>query len=326
VLQHRTQVLKVQRSESKAHAPVADPLDPKAMRADVASLPPEQTLLTSGDYRVAWARAAQVPSLLHEIGRLREIAFRATGEGTGKSLDIDTFDYDYVHLFVWNDNGGEIVGGYRIGLTDELLAATGRQGLYTASLFDYADEALRKITPGLELGRSFVAPNYQRSYSALLLLWKGIAQFVARHPRYKILFGPVSISDTYQSVSKQLMVRFLRIHHASDHYGRLITPRNPFRERRVQGLDDAAVRALLCDEDEVSSVVSEIEPDRKGMPVLLRQYLKFGAKLLAINVDPQFSDVVDGLLMADLTRTDRKILQRYMGDAMPAFLAYHHQK
>jgi putative hemolysin len=321
LLQHRNGPLRSARTNLVHAEPIAPPGDAGAIGADVDCLPADQTLLTSGDYRVAFARAPQIPNLLAEIGRLREITFRATGEGTGKARDIDSFDYDYLHLFVWNTVANEIVGGYRVGQTDILLPVKGRQGLYTSTLFDYSNEALRQITPGLELGRSFVATKYQRSYSPLLLLWKGIGQFIVRHPRYKNLFGPVSISNTYQSVSKQLMVRFLRVHHSSPNAGRLVTPRNSFRERRVGGVGD-----LPSDGEEISSLVAEIEPDQKGIPVLLRQYLKFGAKLLAINVDPQFSDVVDGLLMADLTRTDPTILQRYLGiQGVACFRGYHNQ-
>ncbi|HTL30856.1 MAG TPA: GNAT family N-acyltransferase [Tepidisphaeraceae bacterium] len=324
LLQHRSPQVRSDRQPDTKAEPIAPPGDAIAIRSDVDALPADQVLLESGDYCVIIARVAQIPNLLNEIGRLREIAFRATGEGTGKSRDIDTFDYDYLHLVVWNRSKHEIVGGYRIGQTDVLLAGKGRQGLYTSTLFEYSDEALRRLTPGLELGRSFVSPNYQRSYSSLLLLWKGIGQFVVRNPKYKTLFGPVSISNTYRSASKQLMVRFLRVHHNANAQ-QLVTPKNPFHERRVGGLDDATLATFLDrDGDDLSALVSEIEPDQKGIPVLLRQYLKLGAKLLAINVDPKFSDVVDGLLMTDLTQTDRRVLARYMGDeGLRHFLAFH---
>ncbi|MEO6436362.1 MAG: hypothetical protein ABIP55_11475, partial [Tepidisphaeraceae bacterium] len=90
------------------------------------------------------------------------------------------------------------------------------------------------------------------------------------------------------------------------------------------GLDDAALAALLYDSDDLSELVSEVEPDQKGIPVLLRQYLKFGAKLLAVNVDPAFSDVVDGLLLADLPKAPRRVLEKYMGrEGVETYLAWH---
>ena len=302
---------------------IPPPQNPAALQAEVAGLPADQRLVESGEFAVYFAKASQIPCLLQDIGRLRELTFRLTGEGTGKAVDIDTFDYDYLHLFAWCRKAGEIVGGYRIGQTDLILADKGPQGLYTSTLVDYRPELLRRLTPALELGRSFVAPQHQKAYAPLMMLWKGIGQFILRNPHYRHLYGPVSISKTYQSVSRQLMVRFLRLHHGGK-MEKLVTPHNPFRDRRIDGWDDKAVRALLHDGEDLSELVSEIEPDQKGIPVLLRQYLKFGAHLLAINVDPDFSDVIDGLLMADLTKAPRRVLEKYMGrEGLERYLAFH---
>jgi len=134
----------------------------------------------------------------------------------------------------------------------------------------------------------------------------------------------VSIANTYSPVSRQLMVQFLRFRHALPDLSPLVQARNPFPVKRIAGFDARAVRMLLRDDDDVSDLVSEVEHGRKGIPVLLRQYLKLGAKMLALNVDEAFSDVVDALMVVDLTRTDRKLLQRYMGkDGVESFLNYH---
>src|SRR5205085_5394174 len=117
----------------------------------------------------------------------------------------DAFDREYLHLFVWNVRRQEVVGAYRLAGTDRPRS----RGLYTATLFHYGQEFLDRIGPALELGRSFVRQEYQRGFAPLLLLWKGIGAYVARRPQYKILFGPVSISDQYQAISRELMVGFL---------------------------------------------------------------------------------------------------------------------
>jgi hypothetical protein len=145
-------------------------------------LPVEQRLSQSGAQSVWQATAEQIPHVLLEIGRLRELSFRAANEGTGKSVDLDRFDDHYLHLFIWNAEDSEIVGAYRLGATDRILERQGRQGLYSSTLFDSRMEFFRRLGPALELGRSFVRPEYQRSYSPLLLLWKGIGSFIARHP------------------------------------------------------------------------------------------------------------------------------------------------
>ena len=159
-------------------------------------------LADAGDMAVYEATSAQIPHLLHEIGRLREITYRPTGEGTGKSIDLDRFDAWYSHLFVWNKTAGEIVGAYRLGATDDIVRAHGTAGLYTSTLFKYRATLLDRLGPAVELGRSFIRAEYQRTFAPLLLLWKGIGRYVVNHPQCKMLFGPVSISNIYQTASK----------------------------------------------------------------------------------------------------------------------------
>ncbi|HVT90587.1 MAG TPA: GNAT family N-acyltransferase [Tepidisphaeraceae bacterium] len=322
---HETQV-SLQPQSDVGFETIIEPIPSPLLEAEVQALPPRQLLVEADDCGVYHARAAQIPNILRELGRLREITFRATGEGTGKACDIDQFDQQYVHLFVWNKPNREIVGAYRLGPTDEILDSSGKRGLYTSTLFECKTALLRHITPALEMGRSFVRAEYQKSFSPLLLLWKGIGHYVVQNPRYKFLFGPVSISNTYQSVSKQLMVRFLKAHHCPPDLVDLVQARNPFRLGRIAGLDRSAVR-LIRDSDDVSELVGEIEPQHKGIPVLLRQYLKMGAKLLAFNVDPHFADCVDALMVCDLSKTDTRLLDRYMGkEGRQSFILHHTAK
>ena len=305
-------------------APIIDAVPPEHVEREINALPPEQTLHTSGDMRVLYARALQLPATLREIGRLRELTFRAVGEGTGRPLDLDRFDPHYIHLIVWNAAHRQIVGAYRLGPTDELLHRQGLAGLYTSTLFRYQPQLMRQIGPALELGRSFVHPDHQKSYAPLMLLWKGIALFVCRHPKYKTLFGPVSISADYNSVSKQLLVAFLRLNKYLPSLARLIQPINPPKDRPFRDWDPAATSTAVRDVDEVDELVSEIEADRKSMPVLLRQYLKLNGRLLGFNIDPDFGDVLDGLILVDLTQVPPAVLVRYMGKPnAQAFLARH---
>jgi putative hemolysin len=258
---------------------------------------------------------------VREIGRLRELTYRATGEGTGKSIDLDAFDQWYQHLFVWDVATQQVVGAYRLGPTDQILGQRGPGGLYTTTLFNFKRELLSRLNPALELGRAFVRSEFQKNYAPLLLLWKGIAQFVCRNPRYKTLFGPVSISNDYQQASRQLMVEFLRSHHLATGLTEMARARNPFRRHGSCG-DSRRLDAADLDE-----VIAEIEPDRKGVPVLLRQYLKLGAQFISFNVDAAFGHSVDALMLVDLTRTDPRILSRYMGRAEAArFFDVHRQE
>ncbi|HEY7115366.1 MAG TPA: GNAT family N-acyltransferase [Tepidisphaeraceae bacterium] len=299
--------------------------DVSAMVKEIEALAPDQRLVEADDNLVALAPAAQVPSLMREIGRLREITFRAAAEGTGKPIDLDAFDSHYLHLIVWNRPRREIVGSYRLGLSDQIIAERGVAGLYTYELFDYRREMLEGMGPALELGRSFVRPEYQRSFTPLLLLWKGIGRFLVDHPRYRYLFGPVSISGAYQSASVRLMVQFLQMHHgASDAESSAVSARTPFVAPPLRGWDDRDAGALARDEDDLSDLVADLEVDQKGVPVLIRQYLKLGARFLSFNVDRAFGDCVDGLILVDLPRADRRVTERYLGkQGLPKYLAHH---
>ncbi|WP_172600332.1 lysophospholipid acyltransferase family protein [Sulfurivermis fontis] len=290
--------------------PIADAVATPLLCAEVAALPPEQRLDDSGELQVWYARAGQIPWLLQELGRLRELTFRAVGEGTGRSRDIDLYDAYYLHLFIWDRQNQQVVGAYRLGLADEIVRHFGPHGLYTHSLFRYHRRLLQQIAPAIELGRSFVRPEYQRSYSPLLLLWKGIGQFIARHPRYHTLFGPVSISGDYATQSQQLLVQFLRANNSLPQLARYVRPRRPFRAPLRPAWPQGSTPADL---EQLSELVSAIEADEKGVPVLLRQYLKLGGRILGFNVDEAFNNALDGLIMVDLRQTDGKVLAKYMG-------------
>lgn len=303
--------------------PIVDPVPSVEMEAEIAALPSSQRLLVSGEYEVYHAMKKQTQRVLHEIGRLREVTFRGTHEGTGKSIDLDRFDDYYVHLFVWNSEKKELVGAYRIGRTDNIIKRHGKKGLYTTTLFNIKSSLFDQINPALEMGRSFVRPEYQRSFAPLLLLWKGIGHYVVKYPNYKVLFGPVSISSEYHSMSRHLMVSFLKMHNYLPDMARKVKPKTPYRGRRIKGIDPRN-RSMVRSLEDVSELISEFESDNKGVPILLKQYLKLGGKLMGFNVDPDFSDVLDGLILVDLTKTDPNILKRYMGEeGLAGFKAFH---
>jgi len=197
-----------------------------------------------------------------------------------------------------------------LGCTDVLLASGGPDALYTSTLFRFEQPFLDFLKPALELGRSFVTPEYQKSIHPLGLLWRGIGRFVAERPRYARLFGPVSISNDYTSRSMDLIVRFLRDRRQDERISRWVHPLHPYH-----GLPDGAdISPCLQSIEEVSAAVSAAEPDRKGVPVLLRQYLKLNATLLEFNVDPDFADVLDALVLVDLRQAPPAVLTRYMGE------------
>ncbi len=291
-----------------------------AAKNEVTSLPPQQTLVRADTWSVFLARAAQAPALMEEIGREREIAFRGVQEGTGRDVDLDAFDHRYLHLCLWDHRRQQLAGAYRM---HPIEAWSGGQDgeLYTQTLFRFDRRLTAALAPGIELGRAFVRPAYQKQHAALALLWTGIGRFIAGHPRYRHLFGAVSIGPTYSPAGRQLIVRYLR-RQAYDHQlAALVTARNPLR-------DDVAPRAADLDNlSALNAALASIDSASKGVPVLLRQYLKLQARVLAFNVDPAFNHALDALVVVDLAQVPETTLGRYMGrDQAREYLAYHRRK
>ena len=298
---------------AKIQQPIAPAAEPELLAAEIEKLPAERRLAENGDLAVYQGRATEIPNLLLEIGRLREVTFRAAGEGAGKSRDLDSFDEYYLHVLVWNEAKNELVGAYRAGSTAEILAQRGIEGLYTSTLFRYDEKAFEKLGPALELGRSFVRPEYQRQYAPLLLLWKGIARLVTARPEIPVLFGAVSISNDYTEASREMIYRFFESRMQEDELAGLVEPRRPFRPDPLRRWDCRSMCRALRDLDELSEPITDVEADGKGLPILLRQYAKIGGKLVGFNVDRKFSNVLDGLVVVDLRQTDSAVLDRYMG-------------
>jgi putative hemolysin len=309
---------------SSIQEPVAAGVQPELLAEEIGKLPSDHLLAENGGLAVYVGNAGEIPNLLSEVGRLRELTFRRAGEGTGKSRDLDSFDVYYWHVLLWNKTKKELVGAYRAGSTAEILAQRGIEGLYTSTLFRYDEKLFPKLGPALELGRSFVRSEYQRQYAPLLLLWKGIARLITTHPEIRVLFGAVSISNDYNEASREMIYRFFQSRMQEDDLAGLIEPRRPFRSGLLRRWDCRSMCRALRDLDELSEPITDVEADGKGLPILLRQYAKIGGKLLGFNVDRKFSNVLDGLVVVDLRQTDPAVLERYMGrEAAASFRRAH---
>ncbi len=308
--------------KGRGQEPLAEPQDPAALAAEIAALPPDQRLATGCGLEAWVARASQIPALLLELGLERERAFRGVCEGAGKSRDLDRFDEWYLHLLLWDPAAHRLAGGYRMGPTDEILAERGKAGLYTQTLFHMSTGLLKQIDPALEMGRSFLRDGYQGTHGPLMLLWKAIGKWLLLHPRYRRLFGAVSISDAYRPISRALMARWCARHLRLEGANPLrIMPRRPFFAKlqgEVRGLPDE-----LEDFEALDEAISLLEGD-KGVPMLFKHYAKLGGKFAGFNVDPGFGDALDGLVVVDLADTDTRLLGMYMGrEEARAFQARH---
>jgi len=294
-------------------APMAEETPTELIEREIEGLGADAELTRVGNLRIYCAVGATIPHTLDEIGRLRELSFRAVGEGTGKSRDLDRFDRYYDQLIAWDSKQRRIIGGYRAARIPELRRHHGRNALYLGTLFELADPLFALLGPSIELGRSFVRLEAQRSFAPLLALWRGIGEYVGRYPDHSQLIGPVSVSADYGHAARELIVRYLRWHHFDPVLGAFVKPRSPFKPCAPM----AGLRRDLRQVGDIANL-SPLLPGDDGaareVPVLLRQYLKLGGRVIGFNVDSQFGDCIDCLTVVDLRRTPNAVLGKYMSD------------
>ncbi|MDH5822964.1 GNAT family N-acyltransferase [Luteimonas sp. RD2P54] len=287
---------------------LAAALDPLRLRRALAATELLGTTVDGMQIRLLQGSARSL--LLLEIGRLRELTFRQVGEGTGRSRDLDRFDAHYEHILVWDPARSRIAGAYRVVRVAPLLARHGLRGLYSASLFRYADDAVPRLAEGLELGRSFVVPDYWGGRS-LDHLWQGIGAYLRRWPQVRYLYGAVSISAALPLAAREQLVAYYQRYYGSDEP--LAASLRPFRYFAAPPcfgeLDaDTAFRTLKQNLAALGSTV----------PTLYKQYTELceagGARFLAFGIDPDFSDSIDGLIEVDVRRLLPRKRQRYLGE------------
>jgi len=248
--------------------------------------------------------------LVELIAIARETTFRAVSEGTGLAKDSDEFDPHYLHLFLWDKSMKRIAGAYRVGLVDEIVAEHGVQGLYSRSLYKYDDAFITRLGPAIELGRSFVHIDYQRHPVSLSLLWQGIGALLVQRPKYRMLFGSVSISREYSDLARSLIADVLLTNFKAEEFDSLVEPIVPHEAQTPAGTE--VLLAELNNVKTLSKLVGRCDPGKK-LPVLLRHYLSLNARLVCFNIHQNFNDSLEGLIIVDVDKTERKSLKRFLG-------------
>ena len=258
-----------------------------------------------------WQRNGQEDApLLRELGRLREIAFRAVEEGSGKRRDTDSYDDDYLHLILWDEEDLEIVGAYRFMPTAMQIEKRGVEGLYSYSLFHYDDKMQDVLAHGIELGRSFIQPRYW-GRRGLDYLWSGIGAYLARYPHYRYLFGPVSISGGLPPAARDLLVAFYRLWFPATHP--LAASRQPYPASLPDVLAQFGGVDYVDDLTKLKSLLGNLGC---GIPPLYKQYSELcepgGVQFIDFGSDPAFNNCVDGLVLVDLCYLKANRYQRYI--------------
>jgi putative hemolysin len=288
---------------------IIPPVNKELLLNEIENIKNEFFLFTIKNYSVYCSPTKFIPNILNEIGRLREITFREVGEGTNRSIDIDEYDLYYNQLFIWDNETDCIVGAYRIGLGNEIISQYGLHGFYIQSLFKLNHKFTGYLSQALELGRSFVVQEYQKKPLPLFLLWKGILYFILKNPKYRYLIGPVSISNNYTQASKDSIIKFITNNYYNNELAKWVKPRTAYRFIS----DDPNINLLLenagADLKKFDRFIGDIDKVNSGIPVLLKKYLSLNARILAFNVDPQFNNCLDGLIMLDIYKVPQSTIE-----------------
>ncbi len=279
---------------------IVDEIPAEKLIQDITNISKKNFLFNVNDYSVYCVPSFEIPNILNEIGRLRELTFRDVGEGTNKSTDLDEFDLYYFHLFIWDNKQNKIVGSYRVGKGQDIVNQYGKKGFYLYSLFKIDDKMLPILSESLELGRSFIRKEYQQKPIPLFLLWKGILYFLLKHKEYRYLIGPVSISNQFSKISKALITEFIKSNYFNNELSQLIKPRTQFKAKFPEIDTNLILQTTNNDLNKFDKLIEEIEPANFKLPVLLKKYIKLNAKIISFNIDPKFNNALDGLIMLDL--------------------------
>ena len=294
---------------------IAHPEDPKIIQAELRKA--ELLGQTRDGNRIYLLPGSNDSAVLREIGRLREVAFRKVGEGTGCASDLDDYDLHYLHLVLWDHENLEIAGAYRIGEGQKILAAHGEQGLYTRELYSFKPQLLNYFNEGIELGRSFVNPNYWGKAS-LDYLWQGLGAYLAKRPDMRYLIGPVSMSADYPKTLMDTLAYYYQRYYPSQQV--LAEAHHPYQlsNERLNTLEKHFGEA---DKEEAFSIMQALFTEQgHKLPVLFKQYCALfedgGFQNLVFSVDPDFGDCLDGLCMSDLHKLKASKRKRYMPETV----------
>ncbi|MDG1729635.1 MAG: lysophospholipid acyltransferase family protein [Algibacter sp.] len=303
----------------KAPKNIVTPVENGLMIKEVDTLREgDARLLQSKNYEVFLAQAKNMPNILREIGRLREITFREVGEGTNEAIDLDEFDDYYHHMFLWDNENKVLAGAYRMGLGSKIFSQFGINGFYLQDLFRFEPELYKMMSESIEMGRAFIIKSYQQKPMPLFLLWKGIVHITLRYPEHKYLIGGVSISNQFSNFSKSLMVEFMKSHYYDPYIAQYVHPKKEFKVKLKDADKDFVFDEAEADLNKFDKFIDEIEPGALRLPVLLKKYIKQNARLVAFNVDPLFNNSVDGLMyirIADLPEsTVKPVMEEFQAE------------
>ncbi len=297
------------RNKEETKESIIEPVNSELLLSDINQIADECLLFTKVNFSVYCAPFSQIPNIIREIGRLREITFREIGEGTNKNIDLEQYDIYYYHLFIWDNDKKKIAGSYRIGKGKDILNQYGKNGFYISSLFKIKKGFLSVLEKSLELGRSFIVKEYQRQPMSLFLLWKGILWFLIKNPDYHYLIGPVSISNDYSKQSKSLIEQFIKENFFDFSLSTFIVPKNRFKIPKSIYQTNKIILEGIDDDIKILDLwIKEFQPEL-SVPVLIKKYLQMNGRIIGFNIDPDFNNCLDGLMFVNISDIPFEMLE-----------------
>lgn len=318
-LRERTYVLEAQIQDKRTIKPIQGvPIDPHQSREDLLA----EMQANSADFLYSVDRFAvyfspyeHIPCMIKELGVCREETFRAVGEGTGTACDLDKYDTYYEHLYIWDTVENELVGAYRLGMGNKIMASCGIHGFYSDIFFRYDSSMADVLGQTLELGRSFVNCIYQKNPLALMLLIKGIFVVLLNKPEIKYMCGPVTTSGAYPHFYKSLMLEFLKKNYSCEPFADKVSPILPF----IPDYGRVDVQKLYAGNqpqtiEQFDRFMMKISGGKYRMPTLVKKYFKLGVRVLDCNVDKDFNFCVDSLIFVKLSDCNKDDVEQLTKD------------
>ncbi len=281
--------------------------DKEQLLGEISAIRGKYLLFRHTQYSIYCVPPEEIPTIMVEIGRMREITFRQVGEGTRSSIDTDKYDLYYHQLFIWDDKAESLVGAYRLGFGDYIVDHYGRSGFYTSTLYEYSAHMEPILSKTIELGRSFITQRYQRQAMPLLLLWKGIMHVLLENERFRYLIGTVTISGEFFNTSKGLIIDYLQRHHYNPEIATMVTTLSGI-ENMDFTLDTSLVKRV-DDIELINALVSNIEGGKRSIPVLIKKYLQLNSHVIGFDFDPDFADSIDALMLLDISSIPERTLK-----------------
>ncbi len=302
-------------NEPRQLAEIAPSMPSSDMIAEIEALSEDAVYYRSesSGLIVYMALTDQIPTLMQEIAIQREIIFRSVGEGTGLPFDRDAFDEYYGQLILWDSNNQCLAGAYRMGFTDQILKTRGVKGLYASSFYQIEEQALPILSQGLDMGRAFIMPEYQRIPTSLDTLWMGIGHYMTRH-NYRYLYGMVSVSADYSHLSRSCIRSFLEANKFNTQVAEGVHALVPAEELKLRSEDCRLLPTALRDTKQLSQLVTELEENRQSIPVLLKHYLRLDGNAIGFSIDKDFGNTLDCFFLVDMAKAPERLKKRYLGE------------